>query len=400
MAMEEKEFVQFRDKAFKFLWDEIPLYEEEIERTHRFPTKELWPRLAEHGQFGLTIPKEYGGLGMSESQYLQFEKEWSKVNGGLRVILHVHNGGNDCLVPANEDKKKKYWPKTATGEMSCGFALTEPDGGTGKDIKSRAVRQGDNFILNGRKHLITNASFANMFNVVCWTERADGGFEISNLLVETGSPGFTLAEMKPCMGCWGADHGRLNFKDCAVPVTNILGEEGKGLAFALHALNVSRIRIGANALGSMERSLDLAVEFAKQRVTFGKPIAERQGVQRYIAEMAMDIYALQCVLEDCGRKVDEGRDVFMEANLCKALCVETGRRVTDNALLTFGGIGYTREYPVERLYRDIRLNWLEEGTPTIHYMVAARDALNGKRTYERFHDEEVENPVARQIRLA
>jgi alkylation response protein AidB-like acyl-CoA dehydrogenase len=301
---------------------------------------------------------------------------------------------------AGEDKKKMYFPKLAMGEMSCGFALTEPDGGTGKDVRSRAVRQGDNFVLNGRKHLITNASFANMFNVVCWTEKEDGEFEINNLLVETGTPGFTLAEMKPCMGCWGADHGRLNFKDCAVPVTNILGAEGQGLEFALHALNVSRIRIAATALGTMERSFDLAIEFAKQRVTFGKPIGDRQAVQRYIAEMAMDIYALQCVLEDCGKKVDQGKDVFMEANLCKALCVETGRRVTDNALLIFGGVGYTREYPIERLYRDLRLNWLEEGTPTIHYMVAARDALNGKRTYDRFHDEEVENPVARQIRLA
>jgi len=201
------------------------------------------------------------------------------------------------------------------------------------------------------------------------------------------------------MGCTGAYHGRLNFNDCVVPVTNVLGEEGKGLEPSINMLNVSRVRISANALGTMERCLDLAVEFAKKRVTFGKAIAERQAVQRYLAEMALDIYALQCVMADAGRKIDEGKDIYLEANLCKMLSIEGGRRVTDNALLTFGGVGYTREYPVERLYRDIRLNWLEEATPTIHYLVAARRVLDGQRTYERFHEEAVESPLERQIRL-
>ncbi|MBI4596578.1 MAG: acyl-CoA/acyl-ACP dehydrogenase [Candidatus Tectomicrobia bacterium] len=400
MAMEEKEFKQFKGKAFKFLWDEVAPLEDEIENTGHFPRERFWRKFADLGMLGLNISKEYGGAGLSERQSLDFEKEWSKVHGGLRVILHVHAGGNDNFLLAGEEQKRYYWPKLAKGELSCAFGLTEPDGGSGKDTKTRGRREGNNYILNGRKHLITNADFADLFNVICWTEMKSGEYQISNLLVERNRPGLTIRDMKHCMGCAGAYHGRLNFKDCAVPVTNVLGEEGKGLEPSIHMLNVSRVRIAANALGTMERCLDLAIEFAKQRVTFNKPIADRQAIQRYLAEMAQDIYALQCTIDDAGRKIDENRDIYLEANLCKMLAIEGTRRVTDNALLVFGGIGYTHEYPVERLYRDARLNWLEEGTPTIHYLVAARYLLDGGRTYRRFHDEVIENPIERQKRLS
>lgn len=399
MGMPEKEFIQFRDKAFRYLWDTIPPLEDEIEKTDHFPREAIWPKLAELGMLGLLIPKEYGGMGLSEAQYLEFEKEWSKVHGGLRVILHVHNGNNDCFEAASEEEKKRYWPKLARGEYSCALGLTEPDAGTGKDVKSRAKRDGSNFVLSGRKHLITNADFANLFTVVCWTETRSGEFQVSNLLVERGCKGFTIRDMKPCMGCSGAYHGRLNFKDCVVPVKNIIGKEGSGLETSIYMLNVSRVRIAANALGTMERCLELAAEFSKTRVTFGKAIADRQAVQRYLAEMALDIYALQCVIADTTKKIEEKKDIYLEANLCKLLAIEAGRRATDNALLIFGGIGYTREYPIERLYRDLRLNWLEEGTPTIHYLVSARQLLEGQRTYERFHKESIESSVERQIRL-
>lgn len=400
MAMTESEYREFKEKSFNFLWEEVAPLVDEIEKTGKFPREELWPKFAEIGMLGLQIPKEYGGAGLSEVQYLEFEKEWSKVHGGMRVILHVHNGGNDAFVPASDEMKRQYWPKLARGEMSCAFGLTEPDGGTGRDIHCKARRDGSNFILNGRKHLITNADFANIFQVICWTEMESGQYEINSLLVERGRPGFTIGDMKPCMGCTGSHHGRLNFKDCVVPVTNLINVDGSGLEIVLHGLNISRVRIAANALGTMERCIDLSIPFAKQRVTFGKPIAERQAVQRYLAEMALDVYALQCVLQDTARKIDEGKkDIFLEANLCKMLAIEGLRRVTDNALLIYGGVGYTREYQIERLYREGRLNWLEEGTPTIHYLVAARRLLEGKRTYEAFYEETVESPLTRQIRL-
>lgn len=393
MSMPEKEFAEYKQRAFKFLWEEVAPLEDEIERTERIPREMLWPKFRDIGFFGLVVPTEYGGLGLSEIQYLEFEKEWSKVHGGIRALLHVYCTGADGLRHARPEQQREYYPKVARGEASIAFALTEPEGGTGRDIKARARRDGSNFILNGTKHLITNADFATHFNVICWTELPSGEYQISNLLVERDTKGVIIRDMKPCMGCKGAYHGRLIFTDCVVPVTNIMGEEGKGLEPTIYDLNVSRVHIAANALGTMERCLDLAVEYSKKRVTFGRPIAERQAVQRYLAEMAVDIYALQCVIADAARKIDEGKDILLEANLCKMLAIEGERRVTDNALLIFGGIGYTGEYPIARLYRDARLNWLEEGTPTIHYLESARRMLEGRRTYESFHEEILETSL-------
>ena len=400
MALTESEFELFKEKGFKFIWEELAPLEEEIERTENIPRERLWQKFRDHGFLGMLIPKEYGGIGLSETQYLEFEKEWSKVHGGIRVILHVHNGVSDSLLAVgSEEQKRSYLPKIANGELSCALGLTEPDGGSGRDIKSKASRDGSNLILNGRKHLITNADFTEIFNVVCQIERAPGDFQIGNLLVEKGREGFTLRDMKPCWGCKGAFHGRLNFNNCCVPVTNILGEPGKTLEATIHHLNISRVRISATALGTMERCLDLAVEFSKKRVTFGRPIAERQAIRIYLSDMAMNIYALQCMVADAVRKIDEKKDIYLEANLCKLFAMEALRNVTDKALLVFGGIGYTNEYPIGHLYRDARLNWLEEGTPTIQSLVAARSLQGGKRTYKSYHKELIESTVERQKRL-
>ena len=399
MAMTEGDFAAYKEKTFRFIWDELAPLEDEIEETGQVPRESLWPRFLDMGFLGQMVPPEYGGLGLSEAQFIQFEKEWSKIHGGLRTILHVHNLGSEILQHGTDAQKADYYPRIARGEMSVAFALTEPEAGTGKDIKSRARRDGDNFILNGTKHLITNADFADLFNVVCWTESPSGEFQISNLLVERDSPGFSIGEMKPAMGCVGATHGRLNFNDCVVPVTNVLGQEGKGLDSTLYTLNVSRVRIAACALGTMERCLDMAVDFAKKRVTFGRPVGERQAVQRYLAEMAMDVYALQCVIDDTVRAIENGEDFFLKANLCKLLAIEAGRRVTDQGLLVMGGIGYTREYPMERLYRDLRLNWLEEGTPTIHISVASRGLLDGESTYASYQRENLETPIEKAMKV-
>lgn len=395
MAMTEKEFAEYKAKAFRFIWEELAPLEDEIEATGEIPRERIWSKLRDIGFLGLPIPKEYGGMGLSEPQFLEFEKEWSKAHGGIRVLLHVHNGPAVDLLryAGREEQRKEYFPKIANGELSIAFALTEPEGGSGRDIKSRARRDGDNFVLNGVKHLITNADFAQMLNVVCWTESASGEYAISNLLVDQDSTGVTIRDMKPTMGCKGSFHGRIGFDDVVVPIDRVAGEEGKGLESALYSLNVSRVRIAATALGTMERCLDLAVDYARKRETFGKPIAERQAVQRYLTEMATDIYALQMVLADAAETIEREEPIYLKANLCKLLAIEAERRVTDNALLVMGGIGYTGEYPVERLYRDARLNWLEEGTPTIHMMAAARQLLDGERTYERYYSEDLETSL-------
>jgi alkylation response protein AidB-like acyl-CoA dehydrogenase len=273
-------------------------------------------------------------------------------------------------------QQQQYLPRMATGDLLVCFALTEPDSGSGVDSKSYAVRQGDVYILNGRKHLITNAREAELFAVFCFTADASGDNEaFSVLLVERGMPGFTIQPMAHTMGCSGASHDLLIFEHVPVPVENVLGREGMGSEQLLAFLEISRVFIAVAALGTAERALELSCAWAKQRVTFGKPIASRQAVQGYLAEMATDIYALRHMVLDALRKYDAGQRIPEESSMCKLFGLEAVGRVTDKALLVHGGIGYLKSSRIEMLYRDARLNWLEEGTPTIHKLIIARTLL-------------------------
>jgi len=218
--------------------------------------------------------------------------------------------------------------------------------------------------------------------VFCYTDPSRGARGISALMVDRDTPGFTIADMPPLMGCKGGQHGYLTFKDCRVPVANVLGQEGEGLLQMTVALEVSRLFIAATSLGTGERAFELSLAFAKKRVTFGKPIAERQAVQTYLAEMATDLYALRNMITAAARKADRGERIPTEASMCKLFGLEAVGRVTDRALLVYGGVGYTQKYPIERLYRDARLNWVEEGTPTIQQLVIARNFLDGYRWEE------------------
>jgi alkylation response protein AidB-like acyl-CoA dehydrogenase len=195
------------------------------------------------------------------------------------------------------------------------------------------------------------------------------------LLVERGMPGFTIQSMAPTMGCAGASHDLLLFENVPVPVQNVLGKEGMGSQQLLAFLEISRVFIAVAALGTAERALELSVAWAKQRVTFGRPIAERQAVQGYLAEMATDIYALRHIVLDALRKYDAGQRIPEESSMCKLFSLEAVGRVTDKALLVHGGLGYLKSSRIEMLYRDARLNWLEEGTPTIHKLIIARGLL-------------------------
>jgi len=379
MAMNPAEYEKLKKSIFNFIWKELDPLEEQISKTGLFPKEELFPKFREHKLFGLMVPSEYGGVGLSVTQYIPILAELSKIHGGIRVIIHVHNMAAKCMTTGREEQKRAYLPRIATGDLSVAFGLTEPDAGTGTDIKTTAVKDGDSYIVNGKKHLITNADFTKLFMIFCYTNRNLGAQGISTLLVERDTPGFTIEDMPHCMGCWGSFHARLTLKDCRVPVTNILGEEGKGLNQSLGGLEVSRLFIAATSLGTSERCLELARQHAKKRVTFGKPIADRQAVQGYLADMAMDIYAMRTMIYDAARKYDEGNQIPFESSACKLFGSEAVCRVTDKALLVLGGIGYTQQYPVERLYRDARLNLLEEGTPTIQRLVMARILLQKER---------------------
>lgn len=383
MPMTPAAYQKFKREMVDFIWSELDRYENQIERTDEVPLDDLFPRLRRMRCFGLMVPEEYGGVGLSVSQYIPILAEFSKIHGGIRVVVHVHNTTAKGVAQlGSPEQKRALLPKIATGESSVAFGLTEPDAGTGRDLKSRAVRDGDHFVLNGRKHLITNSDFASHFMVFCYTDPSRGAHGISALMVDRDTPGFTIADMPPLMGCKGGQHGYLTFKDCRVPVANVLGQEGEGLHQMTVALEVSRLFIAATSLGTAERAFELSLAFAKKRVTFGKPIAERQAIQTYLAEMGTDLYALRNMITAAARKADRGERIPTEASMCKLFGLEAVGRVTDRALLVHGGVGYTQKYPIERLYRDARLNWVEEGTPTIQQLVIARNFLDGYRWEE------------------
>ena len=255
------------------------------------------------------------------------------------------------------------------------FALTEPGHGTGADIGTTARRDNGKYVVNGEKHLITNSDFASHFILFTKTPTGARPNAVSALLVERDTPGLRIEPLPETMGCVGGEHGRLTFRDAIVPAESLLGDEGRGLEQMEEALEISRVFVTASSLGTCERALELSLDYARKRVTFGKPFAERQAVLRYLAEMATDIYTLRHMLADAAAKWDAGRRIPAEAAMCKLFGLEATQRVTDRALLVHGGLGYTRMFPLERLYRDARLNWLEEGTPTIQQLVIARQAL-------------------------
>lgn len=373
------DFEEYLESVLDYLWNEIEPEAEAWAESGHLPREELWGEWREIGFTSALVPEEYGGLDLTQQEYVRLEKEWAKVSGGLRVILHVHNLGIELLNhAATEAQRDRWYPEIVDDGASFAFALTEPHAGTGADIETSAEKDGDEYVLNGEKHHITNADFADYFHVVTRTEN---GFGV--LVVPRDADGFHIGEMPETMGSHGSKHAYLHFDDVRIPEANLLGHDDEtGLETAVDSLRVSRIYIAANALGISERCLEESVNWAKKRVTFGKPIAERQAVQRYLTEMAKHVYALRLAVEDAARKVDERGTVGIEADLCKLMAKDVTQQVTDNAMLVFGGLSYYREVPIQRFYRDARLNWLEEGTPSIQRITAARELLEGEYPYE------------------
>lgn len=379
--MNDEDYARLRDRIATTVWDELDPLEQHIEDAEQIPYDVVLPALREAGAFGLLVPREYGGSGLTTAQYLPLIAEFAKIQGGIRVIVHVHNSFAHTLSEiGNEEQRRNILPGAATGDKSVAFALTEPDHGTGTDLGTQAVHDGEEYVLNGRKWLITNSDIASHFLVFAKTDPE----AVSALLIERDTPGLTIEPMPETMGCKGGQHGLLTFHDARVSATNLVGAEGQGQEHLARALEISRVFIAASSLGTAERALQLSVEHAKNRSTFGKPIGTRQAVQRYLAEMATDVYALRGMLADAAAKRDAGHRIPAESSMCKQFGLEAVGRVTDRALLVHGGIGYTRKLQIERLYRDARLNWLEEGTPTIQYMIAARELLDGYRFRDAF----------------
>jgi alkylation response protein AidB-like acyl-CoA dehydrogenase len=356
------------------LSDELEDLADEVERTEQFPTR-AYQLLTESDVLRLTLPEEWGGQGMSLLEYFPVLQRVANIHGTFRMFVHGQNGMWRLIDQWGTEAQKQEWlPIFAHGGLFT-FGLTEPDAGTGRDIATTAVRDGDGWVINGRKHLISWAGEAELVHLIAKTGE-ERGKEATCFLLPKGTAGVRVEKLAHTMGCRGGSHDRLVFEDCRLPASAVLGEVGQGLLLGLRGfLDVSRLSIAVSCLGLARRAMDLSTDFVRQRITFGKPIAARQAVRLSIGEMAADIYAVQAAVDYASGLFDTGQPITAEAAMCKYLGIEMVGRVTDRALRLHGGIGYTQEHKIERHYRDARALWFEEGTSEIQRLVIADEIL-------------------------
>ncbi|MEF2292084.1 MULTISPECIES: acyl-CoA dehydrogenase [Virgibacillus] len=358
-----------RDFAQTEILKAVPLMEEE----DRFPI-EVVKQMGELGLMGIPIPEKYGGAGMDYTAYIQTIHEISKVSATVGVILSVHTsvGTNPILYFGTEQQKDFYLPKLASGEYLGAFALTEPNAGSdAASLKTKAVKDGEVYILNGSKVFITNGGVADTYITFART----GEREISAFIVERDTPGLIIGKPEKKMGLHGSNTVTLTFDNCRISKEQLLGEEGKGFKIAMHNLNVGRIGIAAQALGISEAALEQATKYAKERKQFGKSIAENQGISFKLADMATRTEAAKLLVYQATHFVERGVTSGKEVSMAK---LHASKVAVDNAIEAvqiFGGYGYTEDYPVERLFRDAKITEIYEGSSEIQRMVVAKNLL-------------------------
>lgn len=374
LASEEKMLIEMvRDLAR----EKIAPRAAAVDAAGEFPwdNKEL---LAQQDILAMPFPEEYGGLGSSELTILMVIEELAKVCTTTSLILCVQQLGALPILLAGTDEQKRRWiPRLASGEWLASYGLTEP--GSGSDagaMRTRAVRQGDHYVLNGLKHFITNAGIAHVNTIFAITTPDQGVRGISAFVVEDGTPGFRLGKVENKMGIRGSQTGELVFEDCVIPAENLLGKEGEGFKIALATLDRTRPGIAAQALGIAQGALDFAVQYAKQRVQFGKPIADNQGIQFMLADMEIETEAARQLVYHVGELMDANEPNFGRASaIAKTFASDAAIKVTNDAIQVLGGYGYMKEFPVERMMRDAKVTQIYEGTNQIQRMVIARALL-------------------------
>jgi len=334
------------------------------------------------GLYGLSVPAEYGGLGLGMEDEALVCIELGKTSPAFRSAFgtNVGIGSQGIVMDGTEAQKKKYLPKIASGEIVASFALTEPEAGSdAASLKTRATKDGDAYVLNGTKRFITNAPRAGVFTVMARTDPANkGAGGISAFLVEANTPGLRIGKPDKKMGQQGAHTADVIFEDCRVPASAIIGgREGQGFKTAMKVLDRGRLHISAICVGVAERLVAEALSYARERKQFGQPIAEFQLVQAMLADSKTEAYAARSMVLDAARRRDLGEDVNLEAACCKLYCSEMVGRVADRAVQIHGGAGYMREFAVERFYRDVRLFRIYEGTSQVQQIVIAKAMLKG-----------------------
>jgi acyl-CoA dehydrogenase len=337
-------------------------------------------QMRELGLFGLCIPEEYGGLALTMEEEVLVAMELAYASPAFRSLVGTNNGigAQGIVIDGTPEQKAAWLPRLASGEIIGSFALTEPDSGSdAASLRTTAVRDGGDYIINGVKRFITNAPEAGVFTVMARTDssRKDAG-AISAILVERGAPGLSLGRIDKKMGQRGAHTCDVIFENCRVPAANLIGgKEGVGFKTAMKVLDKGRLHIAAVCVGAARRMLDDALRYAMERKQFGQPIADFQLVQAMLADSQAELYAARSMVIDAARLRDEGRDVTLEASCCKLFASEMCGRVADRAVQIHGGAGYVADYAAERFYRDVRLFRIYEGTSQIQQLVIARNMI-------------------------
>jgi acyl-CoA dehydrogenase len=336
------------------------------------------------GLFGLTIPEEYGGLGLTMEEEVLVSMALCRASPVFRSIAGTNNGigSQGIVIDGTEAQKKQYLPRLASGELIGSFALTEP--GAGSDagsLTTAARRDGEHYVLNGAKRYITNAPQAGVFTVMARTDpKSRDAAGVSAFIVERSTPGLNVGKPDRKMGQRGAHTADVVFDNARVPAANLIGgKEGMGFKTAMKVLDKARLNIAAVSVGAAQRLLDEALDYALDRKQFGQPIAEFQLVQAMLADSQAELYAARSMTLDAARKRDSGQSITLEAACCKLFASEMVGRVADRAVQIHGGAGYMQEYAVERLYRDVRLFRLFEGTSQIQQLVIARNLMRSRR---------------------
>lgn len=366
------------DAVRRFTREVLLPAEEVVEATGEIPDHVV-TGLRELGLFGMSIPEEYGGLGLTTLQEVRLVLEVCYAQPAFRSFFGTTNGvGTLGIINfGTEAQKRKYLPKLATGEMMASFCLTEPDSGSdAASLTTRAVREGDHYVLNGTKRFITNAVHAGVFTVFARTGPKEmGAAGISAFLVDRNTPGITVAKPYRKMGFAGSHESDVIFEDCRIPASALLGVEGTGFKNAMRSLDHARIHMAAVASGLCDRLLDEGLSYAMERKQFGQPIANFQLIQAMLADSQAEAYAARAMVERAARDKDAGRKITKEAACCKYFATEAAGRIADRMLQVHGGNGYVKEYAIERLYRDVRLLRIYEGTNQILQIVTAREML-------------------------